>query len=108
MWESGVNGDSVPFQHVDLIGWSRILRRAASVNVPVEPPHLLTRVDAGDRDVVFDRLATFVSPPDGVTREGIRSGNQNMLDRWWDDLGLQSVNWWRLWEQKWRQNRTGR
>jgi len=49
-----------------------------------------------------------VPPPDGVTREGIRSGNQPMLDRWWDNLGLQSVNWWRLWEQKWRQNRAGR
>jgi hypothetical protein len=70
--------------------------------------HLLPRVGEAERDAVFDRLAAFVPPPAGVTRDGIRLGQREMLDRWWDNLGLQSVNWWRLWEQKWRQNRAGR
>jgi hypothetical protein len=67
--------------------------------------HLLTRVGPADRDRVFDRLAAFVAPPAGVTRDGIRRGRQDMLDRWWDDLGLGSTNWWRVWEQHWRPDR---
>ena len=70
--------------------------------------HLLSRVEAADRDLVFDRLAAFVPPPDTVTREGIRPGRQDMLDRWWDALGLGTTNWWRVWRQDWRQNVGGR
>ena len=61
--------------------------------------HLLTRVPIGDRDRVFDRLAQFVPPPDGVTREGIRAGRHDMLDRWWDALGLGTMSWWRTWKR---------
>jgi FecR protein len=66
--------------------------------------HLLSRVGAGDRDAVFDRLAALAPPPSGVTREGIRAGDREMLDRWWDQLGLGSTNWWRVWKQPWREN----
>jgi hypothetical protein len=69
--------------------------------------HLLSRVDPAIRERVFERLAGFVPPPAGVTLTGIRDGNQPMLDRWWDELNLGSTNWWRLWEQEWREN-TGR
>jgi len=86
---------------------TRVLRYARARDV-LTLWHLLSRVDGADRDAVFDTLSRFVPPPNGVTREGIRHGDQGMLDRWWDNLGLQSVNWWRLWEQKWRQNRAGR
>ena len=65
--------------------------------------HLLTRVPEAERDRVFDRLAQFVAPPDGVTREGIRAGRRDMLDRWWDALGLGTMSWWRTWKQPWRQ-----
>jgi hypothetical protein len=62
--------------------------------------HLLTRVDgAGERDRVFDRLAQFVPPPPGVTREGIRAGRRDMLDSWWDALGLGTAAWWRTWKR---------
>ena len=61
--------------------------------------HLLSRVDAGERDRVFDRLAQFVPPPPGVTREGIRAGRRDMLDSWWDAMGLGTVAWWRTWKQ---------
>jgi hypothetical protein len=69
--------------------------------------HLLSRVDPARREEVFERLAGFVPPPAGVTLAGIRDGSQPMLDRWWDELDLGSTNWWRLWEQEWREN-TGR
>jgi len=50
--------------------------------------HLLSRAPADDRDRVFDRLAAFVPPPTGVTREGIRAARPDMLDAWWNALGL--------------------
>jgi hypothetical protein len=67
--------------------------------------HLLTRVDENQRDRVFDKLAQFVPPPAGVTREGIRAGNRLMLDDWWDRLGLGTTNWWRVWKQPWREGK---
>ena len=60
--------------------------------------HLLARVPAGSRDRVFDRLAQFAPPPPAVTRDGIRAGGREMLDRWWDALGLGTVSWWRQWK----------
>lgn len=64
--------------------------------------HLLARVDGEERDRVFDRLAAFVPPPDGVTREGIRAGSRDMRDRWWDALELGPMALWRHWQQGWR------
>jgi hypothetical protein len=61
--------------------------------------HLLTRVPMEERDRVFDRLAQFVAPPAGVTREGVRAGRRDMLDQWWDALGLGTASWWRTWKQ---------
>ena len=66
--------------------------------------HLLTRVDGVQRDRVSDRLSRFVPPPAGVTREGVRAGQRDILDRWWDALGLGTVSWWRTWKQPWREN----
>jgi hypothetical protein len=67
--------------------------------------HLLSRVDESQRDRVFDRLAAFAPPPVGVTRDGIRAGGKNakdMLDKWWDALGLGTASWWRTWKQQWK------
>jgi hypothetical protein len=65
--------------------------------------HLLSRVEPGaQRNRVFDRLATFVAPPNGVTRDGINAGRRDMLDRWWEGLGLGAADWWRMWKQPWR------
>jgi len=65
--------------------------------------HLLTRVDADQRMAVFDRLAQFVPPPPTVTRDGVRIGDRAMLDRWWDEMGFGSADWWRVWQQQWRE-----
>jgi hypothetical protein len=66
--------------------------------------HLLSRVPGADRDRVFDRLASFVPPPTGITRDGIRGGDRRMLDAWWDALGLGTTSLWRTWSHQWKDN----
>jgi FecR protein len=62
--------------------------------------HLLSRVPAGYlRAQVYDRLATLVPPPPGVTREGILSLDPQMLDLYWNALDLGDISLWRYWEQ---------
>jgi len=63
--------------------------------------HLLGRLDGRERARVFDRMAALVPPPAGVTREGILRGDQQMLDLWWNALGLRDIGWWRQWERAW-------
>ena len=65
--------------------------------------HLLSRVPIADRDRVFDRLAGFVPPPAGVTREAVRIGDPKALDAWWNALDLGTTSWWRTWTQQWRE-----
>ena len=48
--------------------------------------HLLARVDGEDRGRVYDRMATFVPPPAGVTREGVLDLDPKMLAAWRDAL----------------------
>jgi hypothetical protein len=62
--------------------------------------HLLQRGSAGERGPVFDRLAGFVPPPRGVTREAILAGDRRALDQWWDLLGVDDATWWKLWKKK--------
>jgi hypothetical protein len=64
--------------------------------------HLLTSLPPAERDRVFDALAKLVPPPAGVTRDGIRAGRRDMLDAWWNSLGLDTASWWRTWKQQWR------
>jgi hypothetical protein len=63
--------------------------------------HLLARGTPAERARVYDRLASLVPPPPGVTREAVLRGDRRALDMWWDALGLDSADWWRLWKQKW-------
>jgi hypothetical protein len=64
--------------------------------------HLLTRVDAGQRGAVYDRLAELVPMLPGASREGVVRGDAEAIDRCWDALGLENTSWWRGWERKWR------
>jgi hypothetical protein len=48
--------------------------------------HLLGRVDETERGKVYDKIASFVPPPAGVTRDGILSLDQKMLDLWRDQV----------------------
>lgn len=45
--------------------------------------HLLSRVEAQERGAVYDRLASLVPPPPGVTRAGALALEQQTLDRYW-------------------------
>jgi FecR protein len=48
--------------------------------------HLLARVNGEDRVRVYDKMAAFVPPPRGVTREGVLRLDQQMLDTWKNEL----------------------
>ncbi|HKP81657.1 MAG TPA: FecR domain-containing protein [Pyrinomonadaceae bacterium] len=48
--------------------------------------HLLARVNGDDRVRVYEKMAAFVPPPPGVTREGILQLDQQMLDKWKNEL----------------------
>lgn len=65
--------------------------------------HLLARVGEPQRGSVYDRLATLVPPPSGVSRDGILRLDQKMLDLWWNQLGLGDASLWRTWERSWSQ-----
>jgi hypothetical protein len=44
--------------------------------------HLLSRVSKNDRGTIYDTLARFVTPPDGVTRDGVLALNKQMLEKY--------------------------
>ena len=60
--------------------------------------HLIPRVARNDRPAVYDRMAALVPPPQGVTEAGILTLDRNMLDQWWNQLGLDDASWWRMWK----------
>jgi len=62
--------------------------------------HLLFRVNDGERPLLYDRLASLVPPPAGVTREGTLALNSPMMDAWWNAFDLGDISVWRFWEQK--------
>jgi FecR protein len=68
--------------------------------------HLLARAEEEERGQVYDRLATLVPPPAGVTRDGILRLDQKMLDLWWNQLGLGDISLWRTWERSWSPAKT--
>ncbi len=63
--------------------------------------HLVDRVDPALAPLVVDRLHALVPMPNGVTREGVLSGDRGMRDAWWEALGLGTADWWRTWRQRW-------
>lgn len=63
--------------------------------------HLLSRVSETERGRAYDCLAGLVSPPSGVTRDGILHLDRGMLDLWWNALDLGDVSLWRTWERSW-------
>jgi hypothetical protein len=48
--------------------------------------HLLYRVNANDRALVFERMAALAPPPNGVTREGVLQLDERMLRLWKGEL----------------------
>ena len=62
--------------------------------------HLLARVNAEERPLVYDRLASLVTPPANVTRQGTLALDPQMMDAWWNAFDLGDISVWRFWEQK--------
>jgi hypothetical protein len=41
-----------------------------------------------ERALIYDRLATLIPPPEGVSREAVVRGNNYMVGLWWDLMGV--------------------
>jgi hypothetical protein len=63
--------------------------------------HLLARVPAVVRGVVFDRFAELVAVPRELRAGAIRA-DAKTLDQCWNALNLEDTGWWRGWERPWR------
>jgi hypothetical protein len=63
--------------------------------------HLLGRASGDERAQIYDRMAMLSPPPSLVTREGLLTGDRAMLDAWWNDLDLGTVEFWREWKADW-------
>ncbi len=48
--------------------------------------HLLSRVSGAERNRVYERMASLITPPQGVTREGVLRLDKDMLDLWKKEL----------------------
>lgn len=95
---------NTPADHQALVS---VLLAEARQNDALTLWHLLSRVNEADRPRVYDRLAALAPPPPGVTREGILSLDQHMLDSWWNSLGLGDISLWRMYEHEWSQPQPG-
>jgi hypothetical protein len=61
--------------------------------------HLLSRVGGDHCDRVFDRLQSYAPAPAGVTRDGIRTNDRAMLERWWPAVRADATRWLPAWRQ---------
>jgi hypothetical protein len=64
--------------------------------------HLLARLSPSTTGRVYDRLAGFVAPPAGVTRDGIERHEARMIDLWRSELGLPAAGTLPFWPRTWR------
>ncbi len=55
--------------------------------------HLLSSRKTLQRARIFDRLSVLSPPPAGITKEGILLDDQEMFNRWAEDLGLENHRW---------------
>jgi hypothetical protein len=88
----------------DLTGNTLALNAALSAARPRDALtvwHLLQRTQGADRAEVFDRFATLVRLPSGLTREGILRGDRRSMDTAWNALELGNTSWWREWKREW-------
>jgi hypothetical protein len=57
--------------------------------------YLLRKAQPGELKLIYDRLAEINPPPEGVSSEGIISGNTDMLFKWWEKLGYSKESLWK-------------
>ena len=96
--------DTLEVSRADAVGHASRRARSRAVRKRGRKRHgdvvasAVARRDGPLRGRVFDPLAQFVPPPSGVTRDGVLAGQKQMLDDWWDTLGLGTAAWWRTWK----------
>jgi FecR protein len=61
--------------------------------------HLLSRTTGENRVRVYTRLSALIPLPPQTTPAGILALNPDMLDLYWNALGLGDISTWRHWEQ---------
>lgn len=54
--------------------------------------HLLKYLDQESRSKIYDRISILFKIPQRITREGIISGDNDMMGRLWTELGLGSIS----------------
>lgn len=50
--------------------------------------NLLWHTNDAERTMVYDRLTQLLSPPPGVTREGVLRRDDAMIGKWMDRIGV--------------------
>jgi putative zinc finger protein len=63
-----------------------VIIREARVRDTLTLWHLLSRVEASDRERVYERIAQFEPPPSGATRDRILALDADALRRWREEL----------------------
>ena len=66
--------------------WLDIILADARVRDTLTLWHLLSRVDVGDRERIYDRMAALAPIPAGILREKVLSLDPKTLKRWKDEL----------------------
>lgn len=66
----------------------------AGINDAMSLWYLLRDAPPEGMEAVYNKLAELVPPPAGVTLDGIKKGDNNMLFMWWDRLGCGSKSLW--------------
>lgn len=82
-------------------GWLAAILDAARPRDALTLWHLLARVPARDRGLVFDRFAQLVTLPSDLSREGALRLDARTMDLCWNALNLENTEWWRGWKRKW-------
>ncbi len=59
--------------------------------------HLMFRTSGDERGRTYDRLASLVPAPKGVTRKGMLAGDPEMIKKWQKQLNLGQKPWWKVW-----------
>ncbi len=63
-----------------------VLLREARLRDSLTLVNLLARVDAGEREPIYDRLTALAPLPDNVTRAGALAADPQTLQRWLDEI----------------------
>jgi ferric-dicitrate binding protein FerR (iron transport regulator) len=74
------------------------LAEASSAKDAITLISLLTRYPQLADTAIYDRAIAVLPPPNGLTRDAVRSKNQDLMDDWWHELPYSRLkSWWLRW-----------